>query len=193
MKSILTAFGIVCVLVSNTTAESTEAERTQWFREARFGMFIHWGVYAVPAGEWNGETIKGIGEWIMRFRKVPVAKYKSFAPEFTAANYNPEQWAELANKAGMKYVVITSKHHDGFALYDSAVTDWDVMASGAKRDLLAPLAKAVRARDMKGSTIRNRRIGHIPAEPPVAKSARSGIRHKRATTISISKPSRCRR
>lgn len=149
MKSILTAFGIVCVLVSNTTAEPTEAERTQWFREARFGMFIHWGVYAVPAGEWNGETIKGIGEWIMRFRKVPVEKYKSFAPEFTAANYNPEQWAELANKAGMKYVVITSKHHDGFALYDSAVTDWDVMASGAKRDLLAPLAKAVRARDMK--------------------------------------------
>jgi alpha-L-fucosidase len=137
MKSILAALGILSVLVSNTKAEPTEAERTQWFREARFGMFIHWGVYAVPAGEWNGETIKGIGEWIMRFRKVPVAKY------------DPEQWAELARKAGMKYVVITSKHHDGFALYDSAVTEWDVMASGAKRDLLAPLAKAVRARDMK--------------------------------------------
>ncbi len=134
-----------------TTAMSVpaEADRTQWFREARFGMFIHWGVYAVPAGEWEGQTIKGIGEWIMRFKKIPVEKYKSYAPEFTAAKYDPEQWAKLAERAGMKYVVITSKHHDGFALYDSAVTDWDVMASGAKRDLLDPLAKAVRARGMK--------------------------------------------
>jgi alpha-L-fucosidase len=126
-----------------------EPDRTQWFREARFGMFIHWGIYAVPAGEWEGQTIKGIGEWIMRFKKIPVAKYKSYAPEFTAAKYDPERWADLADKAGMKYVVITSKHHDGFALYDTAVSDWDVMASGAKRDLLAPLAQAVRARDMK--------------------------------------------
>ena len=149
MKTTLPTLLAIAAMSTIATAEPTEAERTKWFREARFGMFIHWGVYAVPAGEWNGETIKGIGEWIMRFRKVPVAKYKSFAPEFTAAKYDPEQWAELANKAGMKYVVITSKHHDGFALYDSAVTDWDVMASGAKRDLLAPLAKAVRAHDMK--------------------------------------------
>jgi len=134
---------------TNTVGATQEADRTQWFREARFGMFIHWGVYAVPAGEWEGKTIKGIGEWIMRFRKIPVAKYKSYAPEFTAEKYDPELWADLASRAGMKYVVITSKHHDGFALYDSAVTDWDVMASGAKRDLLAPLSKAVRARGMK--------------------------------------------
>jgi alpha-L-fucosidase len=76
-------------------------------------------------------------------------KYQSYAPEFTAAKYDPDAWAELAKRAGMKYVVITSKHHDGFGLYDSAVSEWDVMASGAKRDLLAPLAKAVRAQDMK--------------------------------------------
>jgi alpha-L-fucosidase len=133
---------------SDTTPDSTP-DRAQWFREARFGMFIHWGVYAVPAGEWNGETIRGIGEWIMRFRKVPVEKYKSYAPEFTAAKYDPEAWAKLATRAGMKYVVITSKHHDGFALYDSAVSDWDVMASGAKRDLLTPLAKAVRSKGLK--------------------------------------------
>jgi alpha-L-fucosidase len=143
---ILLAFA--CFTTSTMSAPA-EADRTQWFREARFGMFIHWGVYAVPAGEWEGQTIKGIGEWIMRFRKIPVEKYKSYAPEFTAAKYDPEQWAKLAERAGMKYVVITSKHHDGFALYDSAVTDWDVMASGAKRDLLDPLAKAVRARGMK--------------------------------------------
>ncbi len=149
MKNTLSALLILSSLATSAMAAPAEAERTQWFREARFGMFIHWGIYAVPAGEWEGETIKGIGEWIMRFRKIPVEKYKSYAPEFTAAKYDPERWAELANKAGMKYVVITSKHHDGFALYDSAVSDWDVMASGAKRDLLEPLAKAVRARGMK--------------------------------------------
>ncbi|MFU8848534.1 MAG: alpha-L-fucosidase [Opitutales bacterium] len=128
---------------------ASEPDRTEWFEEARFGMFIHWGVYAVPAGEWQGETIRGIGEWIMRFRRIPVEKYKSYAADFTASQYDPEFWAELAQRAGMKYVVITAKHHDGFALYDSAVTDWDVMASGAQRDLLAPLAEAVRARGMK--------------------------------------------
>ena len=149
MKIILPALLTLSALTTGALADTSESDRTKWFREARFGMFIHWGVYAVPAGEWEGETIKGIGEWIMRFKKIPVEKYQSYAPEFTAAKYDPEQWAELAENAGMKYVVITSKHHDGFALYDSAVSDWDVMASGAKRDLLAPLAKAVRERDMK--------------------------------------------
>lgn len=153
MKSTLRTILILAALCSPLHAAPADSDpdtdRTQWFNEARFGMFIHWGVYAVPAGEWNGETIRGIGEWIMRFRKIPVEKYRSYAPDFTAAKYDPEYWAELAEKAGMKYVVITSKHHDGFALCDSAVSEWDVMASGAKRDLLDPLAKAVRARDMK--------------------------------------------
>ena len=136
-------------LTALTTSTIAEEDRTQWFRDARFGMFIHWGVYAVPAGEWEGETIRGIGEWIMRFRRIPVDTYKGFAPDFTAEKYDPEFWADLAQRAGMKYVVITAKHHDGFSLYDSAVSDWDVMASGAKRDLLTPLAEAVRERDMK--------------------------------------------
>ena len=141
---------LLALLGFTSLATTTMAEdRTEWFREARFGMFIHWGVYAVPAGEWEGETIRGIGEWIMRFRRIPVETYKAFAPDFTAENYDPEFWAELAHRAGMKYVVITAKHHDGFSLYDSDVSDWDVMASGAKRDLLAPLADAVRARGMK--------------------------------------------
>jgi len=155
MKAIASALilATASVLAPNakagTESEPANEDRTQWFRDARFGMFIHWGVYAVPAGEWEGETIRGIGEWIMRFRKIPVEKYKSYAPDFTAEHYDPGFWADLAQKAGMKYVVITSKHHDGFALYDSAVSDWDVMASGAKRDLLSPLADAVRARGMK--------------------------------------------
>ena len=133
-------------LVLGATAR---ADRTQWFHDARFGMFIHWGLYAVPGGEWQGKEIGGIGEWIMKNGKIPVADYKKFTKDFTAENYDPAAWAKLAKQAGMKYVVITSKHHDGFALYDSAVTDWDVMNSAAGRDLLAPLAESVRAEGLK--------------------------------------------
>jgi alpha-L-fucosidase len=131
------------------TPEQHEA-RLKWFKEARFGMFIHWGVYAVPAGVWQGRDIPGIGEWILKNGKIPISDYRNFANDFTAARYDPQAWADLAKEAGMKYVVITSKHHDGFALYDSAVSDWDaVNASGARRDLMEPLAKAVRGNGLK--------------------------------------------
>ncbi len=124
--------------------------RLKWFKEARFGMFIHWGVYAVPAGVWQNKPIPGIGEWIMKNGAIPIKDYRAFAKDFTASKYDPAAWAELAKEAGMKYVVITSKHHDGFALYDSQVSDWNaVKASGAKRDLLVPLEKEVRARGLK--------------------------------------------
>ncbi len=145
MKHRLAAL-LCSTLVLGATAR---ADRTQWFHDARFGMFIHWGLYAVPAGEWQGEEIGGIGEWIMKNGKIPVAEYQKFTRDFTAEKYDPAAWAKLAKQAGMKYVVITSKHHDGFALYDSAVTDWDVMNSAAGRDLLAPLAEAVRAEGLK--------------------------------------------
>lgn len=125
-------------------------KRMAWWREARFGMFIHWGVYAVPAGSYEGEPVDGIGEWILRNAKIPSAVYRGYAKDFTAENYDPQAWAKLAKEAGMRYMVITSKHHDGFALYPSEVTDWDVVdAGGAKRDLIAPLAKAARAEGLK--------------------------------------------
>jgi alpha-L-fucosidase len=133
-------------------AETTELHdaRLKWFREARFGMFIHWGVYAVPAGVYKEKDIPGIGEWIMKNGSIPVADYKAFAKDFTAAKYDPESWVALAKKAGMRYVVITSKHHDGCTLFDSAVSDWTVVkATGAKRDLIAPLEKAVRAQGLR--------------------------------------------
>src|SRR4051794_7431815 len=100
--------------------------RMRWWREAKFGLFIHWGVYAVPAGMWQGEPVPGIGEWIMLRARIPVADYKRFAQQFNPVKYDPEAWAALAQEAGMEYLVITSKHHDGFTLYDSAVTDWDI-------------------------------------------------------------------
>ena len=116
------------------------AARMKWFHDARFGLFIHWGVYAVPAH----------GEWYMNNAKVPVATYKAFARDFTAAKYDPQAWAALAEEAGVKYVVLTAKHHDGFTLYDSKVSDWNaVKASAAAHDLIQPLADAVRARGIK--------------------------------------------
>jgi alpha-L-fucosidase len=128
----------------NETREQRD-ERMAWWREARFGMFIHWGVYAVPAGTYKGERIDGIGEWIMHRGQIPVNEYKAYAKQFNPVKYDPEAWAGLARKAGMRYMVITSKHHDGFALFPSAVTDWDVAdATPYGKDLIGPLAKAAR-------------------------------------------------
>ncbi|MGE5297038.1 MAG: alpha-L-fucosidase, partial [Solirubrobacterales bacterium] len=117
--------------------------RMKWWREARFGMFIHWGVYSVPGGIYNGKEVPSIGEWIMNNGKIPVAEYKAFAKQFNPVRYDPDAWVRLAKEAGMKYIVITSKHHDGFALFDSKVTDWDVVdATPYGKDLLKPLAEA---------------------------------------------------
>jgi alpha-L-fucosidase len=124
--------------------------RMEWWREARFGMFIHWGVYSVPAGTYNGKQIPGIGEWIMNRGKIPVTEYKAYAKEFNPIRYNPDAWVRLAKEAGMKYIVITSKHHDGFALFDSKVTDWDIVdATPYGKDLLKPLAEACKKHGIK--------------------------------------------
>jgi alpha-L-fucosidase len=135
-----------------TTAESSEQRdtRMRWWREAKFGMFIHWGVYAVPAGTWKGQRIPGIGEWIMRSAQIPVAEYRQFARQFNPVKYDPDSWAALAREAGMKYIVITSKHHDGFALFDSKATDWDIVdATPYGKEVLGPLARAARRRGLK--------------------------------------------
>lgn len=134
---------------ANETKEQRDA-RMKWWREAKFGMFIHWGVYSVPAGTYKGKRIGGIGEWIMHNAKIPVAEYREFAKQFNPVKYNPDEWVRLAKDAGMKYIVITSKHHDGFALFDSKVTEWDVVdATPYKKDLLKPLAEACRKHGIK--------------------------------------------
>lgn len=124
--------------------------RMAWWREAKFGMFIHWGVYAVPAGNFDGKPIGGIGEWIMRNGKIPVTRYRAYAAQFNPVKYNPEAWAALAKEAGMRYLVITSKHHDGFTLFPSAASQWNIAdATPWKQDLIAPLAKAARQQGLK--------------------------------------------
>jgi alpha-L-fucosidase len=118
-------------------------ERMQWWREARFGMFIHWGVYSIPAGTYKDKRIRGIGEWIMENADIPIAEYVKYAKQFNPVKFNADQWVQIAKNAGMKYIVITSKHHDGFCLWDSKVSDYDVMdAAPFKRDILKELSAA---------------------------------------------------
>ncbi|MFH1945052.1 MAG: alpha-L-fucosidase [Acidobacteriota bacterium] len=123
-------------------------ERMEWWREARFGLFLHWGLYAIPAGEWKGET--NHAEWILQTAQIPVDEYVRFAPQFNPVEFDAADWVRMAKEAGMKYIVITSKHHDGFCLFDSEMTDFDVMdATPFKRDILKELAEECRKQGLK--------------------------------------------
>ena len=125
-------------------------ERMKWWRDARFGMFIHWGLYAVPAGQWKGKNIPGIGEWIMESADIPVSEYEPLAQQFNPVKFNANEFVRIAKNAGMKYIVITSKHHDGFCLWDSKVTDYDIIdASPFKLDILKELSKACKKQGIK--------------------------------------------
>jgi alpha-L-fucosidase len=124
--------------------------RLAWFHEAKYGLFIHWGLYAIPAGEWKGARIPGIGEWIMNRARIPVSEYEALAKQFDPVKFDAGAWVRLAKDAGMKYIVITSKHHDGFALYDSKVSRYDVVdATPFKRDVLKELAEACAKQGMR--------------------------------------------
>ena len=122
---------------------SSQDAKMKWFREAKFGLFIHWGLYCIPAGEWKGQPIAGIGEWIMNRAKIPVKEYEQLASQFNPAKFNAEEWVQLAVDAGMKYIVITSKHHDGFAMYHSSISKYNIFdATPFKRDPLKELSEA---------------------------------------------------
>jgi alpha-L-fucosidase len=117
--------------------------RLAWFREAKYGLFIHWGLYAIPAGEWKGQAVPGIGEWIMHRARIPVREYEALAKQWNPVEFDAEAWVRLARDAGMKYVVITSKHHDGFALFRSKASPFNVFdATPFRRDILQELAAA---------------------------------------------------
>jgi alpha-L-fucosidase len=134
---------------SGIQSPDARAARLAWFKQAKYGLFIHWGLYAIPAGEWNGKRIPGLGEWIMNRGKIPVADYEKLMKQWNPTQFNAEQWVQVAQDAGVKYIVITSKHHDGFALFDSKVSNHNVVAATPfKRDILKELAAACQKRNM---------------------------------------------
>lgn len=129
----------------------TRDQRMEWWRDARFGMFIHWGVYSVLAGTYQGHhQARGGAEWIMNRMKIPVAEYQSYAKQFNPVKYNPDAWVKMAKDAGMKYIVITAKHHDGFAMFKTSASKWNIVdATPYGKDVLKPLAEACKKYGIK--------------------------------------------
>ncbi|WP_175022896.1 alpha-L-fucosidase [Rugamonas rivuli] len=121
-------------VMAQAPADSEQAARVQWWREARFGMFIHWGLYSIP----------GRGEWVQWSEQIPVNQYAKLADQFKPTHFDPKAWASLAKSAGMKYTVLTARHHDGFALFDDGDNPYTSVKSGAHRDFVAEYVKAVR-------------------------------------------------
>ncbi len=133
-----------CVQDQSKLAQISDEERMEWWQDARFGMFIHWGIYSVPAGFYKGVAQRNSAEWIMNRGKIPVAEYEKFADQFNPQEFDAEKFVGLAKKAGMKYMVITSKHHDGFSMFDSECSPYNIVdATPFKRDVLKELAAAV--------------------------------------------------
>ncbi len=119
--------------------------RMKWWREARFGMIIHWGLYSIPAGTWQGRPVGGIGEWIMNNGHIPLNDYARLASQFNPRRYDADAWVRTARDAGMKYIIITAKHHDGFALFQSAASAYNVVdATPYHHDPLKDLVDACR-------------------------------------------------
>jgi len=136
-----------CIAQTNVSKE----EKMKWWREARFGMFIHWGVYAQLAGVYQGhEQQRGGAEWIMNRMKIPVTEYQAVAKQFNPVKFNADEWVKSAKDAGMKYIVITAKHHDGFALFSSKASKWNIVdATPYGKDVLNALAAACKKQGVK--------------------------------------------
>lgn len=155
MKKLLFALVFVFCAVGSysqngdgASASRPNDPKMQWWKDAKFGMFIHWGIYSVPAGKWGDRTT--YGEWIMHSSKIPRAEYAALAKQFNPTQFNAEEWVKLAKDAGQKYIVITSKHHDGFAMFGSKASPYNIVdATPFKRDILKELAEACRRHDMK--------------------------------------------
>jgi len=153
----LAGFGLTTARAADTNGADLRGEtkeqhdaRMAWWRDARFGMFIHWGVYSVPAGTYKDVKVTHIGEWIMNDAKIPVAEYAGYAKQFDPEKFNADEWVSIAKNAGMKYIVITSKHHDGFAMFHSKTSPYNIYdATPFKRDPIAELAQACQKQGVK--------------------------------------------
>ena len=127
----------------------TKEERLKWWLDARFGMMIHWGAYSQCGGYWKGVYEEGYSEWL-RFRQIPGNEYDSLIRAFNPVDFDAEKWVAIAKNAGMKYIVFTAKHHDGFALYDSPISNYDIIdMTQFGRDPVDELAKACQKAGLK--------------------------------------------
>lgn len=128
----------------------TLEENKKWFKEAKFGMMIHWGLYSILAGEYNAQRVKTIGEWIMHRYQIPLSEYERLTETFNPIYFNADEWVKLAKDAGMEYIVITSKHHEGFALFKSEVDSYNVFdGTPFGRDIIGEFAEACRKYNIK--------------------------------------------
>lgn len=115
----------------------------EWFKEAKYGMMIHWGLYSLLGGEWKGKRMNGIGEWIQQFYRIPIREYERLAGAFNPVFFDAEEWVKLAKDSGMKYMVVTAKHHEGFCMFGTKVDRWNVVdATPFGRDVIGELAEA---------------------------------------------------
>jgi alpha-L-fucosidase len=168
-KILFILFGILFLITSYAQDASENRHnnllnRTQWFRDARFGMFIHWGIYAIPAK----------GEWYKTSAKLTTEEYNKYFEQFNPVDYDPAEWARIAKKAGMKYAVLTVKHHDGFCLFDSKFTDYKSTNTPANRDLVKEFTEAFRAEGIKIGFYYSLVDWHHPEYPPVGNHPQRG-------------------
>ena len=142
----------------------------EWFQDARFGLFVHWGVYSVL----------GDGEWVMNNRKIPVADYEKLPAQFNPVAFDPVEWVALAKAAGMKYITITSKHHDGFAMFDSRTSDYNIVSrTPYRKDVLKALADECRKQGLKLFFYYSQVDWHHPDYFPRGRTGRDAERPER--------------
>jgi len=164
-KILLLLFGVIMAVQVFPQKPEEDQMKQEWekmhqskeqplkeFNNNKFGMFIHWGLYSLPAGIWNGKKIDGIGEWIMFRAQISRDEYEKMCSSFNPVKFNADEWVKYAKMAGMKYIVVMPKHHDGFSMYDSNVTDYDIVdATPFGRDPMAELYKACQKYGIKFS------------------------------------------
>ncbi|MEP7325345.1 MAG: alpha-L-fucosidase [Gemmatimonadota bacterium] len=134
-------------LIPQRDLPASQPPDISWWREARFGMFIHWGLYSILAGEWGGRT--DYAEWIRNNAHIPIGEYEKLVARFNPTLFDADRWVSLAKEAGMGYLTITSKHHDGFCLFDSRLTDFCIRSTPFKRDIMREISDACRRHDIR--------------------------------------------
>jgi len=132
-----------------TISNKLQSEKTQWFQDAKFGLFVHWGLFSQAGGEWKEKRFYGVSEWMMQRGKIPVAEYSKLVEDFNPTKFNAEEWVNLAKDAGIKYIVVTAKHHEGFAMFKTNFSNFSIMNTPFKRDPLKELSASCNKKGLK--------------------------------------------